>query len=47
MLGDNAALESYGHGSMCFEHAHKWVQRKCNTKLVFRFFGAGCYRVRT
>lgn len=42
---DNAALEAYGEGSMCFEHGHKWVQRRCGVKRQFRFYGAGCYQV--
>jgi leishmanolysin-like peptidase len=42
---DNAALESYGVNSRCFTHAHIWTQRKCGTKRLFRFHGAGCYDV--
>uniref|UniRef100_A0A914GTQ9 Leishmanolysin-like peptidase n=1 Tax=Globodera rostochiensis TaxID=31243 RepID=A0A914GTQ9_GLORO len=39
----NAVLETYGHGSQCFDLASHWTERKCGRIRTYSQFMAGCY----
>lgn len=44
---ENAALETTGRSSRCFDHGKEkiWVLKQCNLKIPFVGLGAGCYPV--
>ncbi|ALC47213.1 Invadolysin [Drosophila busckii] len=41
----NFALESYGHGSKCFDHSENmWEELSCHQTREWQHWGSGCYK---